>query len=90
MKLPSLKSLVADTIENHMHVAFKFYRKGELWYDVISQSQGVYDEVSTTVFTFPVPIEDCGDGVFLAEDKALMFMRYIRKQLDSLKKEIAK
>jgi hypothetical protein len=36
-------------------------------------------------FQFTVPIEDCGDGAFLVEDKAMMFMRYIRKQLDANK-----
>ena len=32
-------------------------------------------------FEFPVPINDCGDGTFLAEDKAILFMRYIRKHI---------
>jgi hypothetical protein len=33
-------------------------------------------------FEFYVPISDCGDGIFLSNDKASMFRRYIRKQLD--------
>jgi len=32
-------------------------------------------------FEFPVPVSDCGDGTFLAEDKAILFMRYIRKHV---------
>ena len=28
-----------------------------------------------------MPISDCGDGTFLAEDKAILFMRYIRKHV---------
>ena len=54
-------------------VKFVEYRKGNLWY-----------ESSLYTFTFPVPIEDVGDGVFLAEDKALLFMRYIRKHLETI------
>lgn len=36
---------------------------------------------------FPVPIEDIGDATFLAEDKAILFMRYIRKYIEEIKKE---
>jgi hypothetical protein len=50
-------------------VKFVRYRKGELWY------------VAEGGFEFPVPIEDTGDGEFLAEDRAAFFMRYIRKHL---------
>lgn len=57
-------------------VYFDFYRKGELWYK------------TTDDFRFPVPIEDCGDGTFLNEDKAELFMRYIRKQLKALESEV--
>ena len=53
------------------NVKFEFYRKGELFY----RTEGG--------FQFRVPIEDTGDGVFLAEDRAMIFMRYIRKELAS-------
>jgi len=56
-------------------VRLKFYRKGELWYE------------TEDGFPFPVPISDCGDATFLPEDKASLFMRYIRKQLEALKEE---
>ena len=58
-------------------VFFVKYRKGELIY---STEDG---------FEFPVPIEDAGDGVFLAEDKAITFMRYIRMHIASIEKEMA-
>lgn len=64
----SLKELV----NNGQRVKFSFYRQGELWY------------VTDLGFEFPVPISDTGDGVFLSEDKAILFMRYIRKQLASI------
>ncbi len=50
-------------------VRFKFYRDGELWYE------------TEDGFDFPVPISDAGTGVFKAEDKAIHYMRWIRKHL---------
>lgn len=65
-----IKSMVTDGKKVH----FQFYRSNELWYK------------TDTGFEFPVPIDDCGDGVFLAEDKAILFMRYIRKHINYLNK----
>ncbi len=48
-------------------VRFVFYRKGELHYETEFGEE------------FAVPIDDCGDAAFNAEDKALFFMRYMRK-----------
>lgn len=53
-------------------VSFVRYVKGELWYS------------TTSGFEFPVPVDDCGDGVFLAKDKTMLYMRYIRKHLASI------
>ena len=50
-------------------VQFSFYREGELWYQ------------TEDGFEFPVPTCDVGNATFLAEDKAILFMRYIRKHL---------
>jgi len=50
-------------------VRFKYYRDGELFYE------------TECGFVFPVPVSDTGHATFLAEDKALLFMRYIRRQL---------
>jgi hypothetical protein len=69
----SLKDLVKDGKKVH----FMFYRKMELWYK------------TDDGFEFPVPIEDIGDGIFLNEDKAMLFMRYIRKHLENIAKEKA-
>jgi len=52
-------------------VKFDFYRAGELWY------------VTECGFRFPVPASDTGDAVFKAEDKAILFMRWIRKHIAS-------
>ncbi len=61
----TLKQLVSDGKQVH----FQFYRKGELFYK------------TDDGFEFSVPVADAGDGVFLASDRAMLFMRYIRKQL---------
>lgn len=63
-------STLKELVGNGQRVKFVMYRKGHLYY------------TTTSGFDFAVPIEDCGDGVFLAEDKAMLFMRYIRKQLE--------
>lgn len=65
--MSTLKELVAGDKLVH----FQFYRKGELHYK------------TDDGFSFVVPVEDAGDGVFLASDRAMLFMRYIRKQLEA-------
>lgn len=52
-------------------VRFEYFSNGNLWYRTECR------------FMFPVPISDCGDASFLKEDKATLFMRYVRKQLKS-------
>lgn len=73
--LPTLKELV----NTGQMVHFEHYTVGELWYRV----DGYYG------FTFPVPVEDTQNGVFLRDDKAILFMRYIRKHRDMLELEMA-
>ncbi len=69
--MKTLKELIQGKVN------FEFYRGGNLYY-------------STSVdpkFIFPVPISDIGDAAFLKEDKAMLFMRYIRKYLEELEKD---
>lgn len=77
MERLDLWSYMSNTSIKHMvkdgkMVFFKFYRHSELHYE------------TQCGFEFVVPIEDCGDAVFLNEDKAILFMRYIRKQLEKI------
>ena len=58
-----------EMIVNNQQVRFSFYRDRQLWYE------------TECGFRFPVPIEDAGTATFLAEDRAILFMRYIRKQM---------
>jgi len=62
----SLKEMVID----NQKVSFQFYRDDKLWYS------------TECGFEFPVPLADTGTATFLAEDRAILFMRYIRKHRD--------
>ena len=50
-------------------VQFLFYKEGELWY------------TTECGFKFPVPIDDVGTAAMNVEDKAILFMRWIRKEI---------
>lgn len=63
---------IKDMVKDGKKVHFKFYRQKELWYE------------TEDGFEFPVPIDDVGDGIFLNEDKAMLFMRYIRKHISTI------
>lgn len=60
------------SIKNHVKglVTFQYYRDQQLWYKTDSG------------LLFPVPVEDIGNATFLAQDKAMLFMRYIRKFME--------
>lgn len=62
-----------EMVNNNQVVRFQFYREGELWY------------ATECGFEFPVPIADVGTGIFKAEDKALLFMRWIRPHMEMVK-----
>ena len=63
---------IKELVKDGKKVRFAFFRGKELWY---RHEDG---------FEFPVPIEDVGDAVFLAEDKAMLFMRYMRKHAEAI------
>jgi hypothetical protein len=63
---------IKDMVKDGKKVRFACFRGRDLWYRT---------ECS---FEFPVPIDDAGDAVFLAEDKAMLFMRYIRKHTQAI------
>ncbi len=67
---------IREMVENNQKVRFRFYRDGQLWYGTECD------------FEFPVPISEAGTATFLAEDKAILFMRYIRRHIEFLKKSM--
>jgi len=66
---------LSDLVKDNKKVRFSHYRDGEFFY------------TTDDGFTFPVPLDDItGNKVtLLAEDKALLFMRWIRKYIDTFK-----
>jgi hypothetical protein len=67
---------IKQMVENNQRVRFRFYRDGQLWY------------ATECDFEFPVPVSEAGTATFFAEDKAILFMRYIRKHMEFLKKSM--
>lgn len=64
-----------DMVKGGQKVRISFYSRGSLWY------------ITDSGFEFPVPVGDrgeVGNATFLAEDKAIYFMRYIRKYIQFL------
>lgn len=68
---PPLKAFVSNR-ENM--VEFSFFRSGHFFYEVQDYNTGVE-------YQFPVPIEDIGSATLTARDKAITFMRWIRKAM---------
>ena len=60
---------IKDMVGNNKKVKFIQYREGEFIYS------------TECGFEFPVPLADVGKATLLAEDKALLFLRYIRKHV---------
>lgn len=87
MNKPNLKDLIKDNT-----VSFLEYRKGYLYYLVKCQVgvemrpsfsySGESENPIYKYYKFPVEISDIGDATFKATDKAILFMRYIKKAID--------
>lgn len=61
-----------DMVSGNKQVTFVRYYDGDLWYKTECE------------FHFPVPVSDIGTAEFLAQDKAMLFMRYIRKHMSAI------
>lgn len=61
---------LVDLVGNNQQVRFLCADATHLWY------------ATDTDFVVPVPRDDVGDATFAARDKALLFMRYVRRQID--------
>lgn len=74
MKGNTKMNSIKEMVNNNKRVAFVRYQNNELWYS------------TECGFEFPVPISDTGEAAFLNSDKALLFMRWIRKHIDVIQK----
>ena len=66
-----------DLVKDNKKVKFLFYRDCTFYYE---QEDG---------FIFPISLEEAnvGRATFLAEDKAIYFMRWMKKYIESCKTE---
>ena len=65
---------IKEIVKNNT-VRFDRYRQNHMYYVVAVPGED-------SEFSFPVPLEDIGDATLNAEDKAITFMRYIRKAIE--------
>ena len=63
---------IKEMVSGGKQVTFIRYQSKELWY------------ITDCGFEFPVPIDDTGEAAFARQDKAMLYMRWIRKHLAML------
>jgi hypothetical protein len=71
---------IKELIKNNF-VKFDSYRQGNFYYKIIKSEQTALQEESIA-YLFTVPIDDIGAATLLSEDKAITFMRWIRKAIN--------
>jgi len=64
---------IKEMVKDGKKVRFTRYRQGHLYYQ------------TEDGFEFSVPLSAADDATFSAEDRAILFMRYIRKAMDLVK-----
>ena len=64
---------IKEMVKNK-RVTFIYFRDNELWY------------TTECGFEFPVPTWDTGGAYMNASDKAILYMRWIRKHIEFLEK----
>ncbi len=67
---------ISDYIKEDTTATFSYCDGEALWY-----------VLSGTFFIFPVPLEETKGATFKVRDKAVFFMRWVRKQLEYWEKE---
>lgn len=63
-------------------VTFAFYRQGHFYYNIPYHKKNDNGTINVHVLQFPVPIDDIGTATMLASDKAITFMRWIRRAIE--------
>ncbi|CAN5283758.1 hypothetical protein BH11PSE11_BH11PSE11_07700 [soil metagenome] len=63
---------IKEMVKDGKNVTLLYYKDAELWYR------------TECGFEFPVPISDTSNAKFLPKDRAMFFMRYIRKHIEML------
>lgn len=68
---------IKEMVANNKRVHFVRYCNNQLWYS------------TECGFEFPIPLNDTSEATFLAEDKALLFMRWIRQHIQYINSAVA-
>jgi len=66
---------IRDFVFGGNNVWFDYYRAGYLYYWTFMKG-------TSEMYSFPVPIDDIGGATLLSSDKAITFMRWIRKAIE--------
>ena len=68
---------LVDLVKDNKKVKFVYFRDNEFWYQ------------TDDGFLFPISLAEAtaGKATFLAEDKAIYFMRWMKKYIEACKKE---
>lgn len=80
-----MKVSIKDLVKGDNTVKFDSYRQGFFYYNVgLKEYHNINSDVfvETAKFQFPIPMDDIGTATLLREDKAITFMRWIRKAID--------
>lgn len=64
---------ISELVKNDNMVNFAFYRSGIFYYIVV---------IPNHIYEFQVPIDDIGTATLHDSDKAITFMRWIRKSIE--------
>lgn len=68
---------IKDLVSKEHVVAFDSYRAGFFYYNVFNINKVPDGET----YQFTIPVEDIGNATLMATDKAIIFMRWIRKAI---------
>ena len=82
-----------ELVKKPNKVVFNSYRAGFFYYTVVVNKPSIpkislgSEEIEEWIpnydlYQFPVPIEDIGNATMLSEDKAITYMRWIRKAME--------
>lgn len=69
---------IKEIVKNPNIVKFDHFRQGKFYYNVYNPNE----TPEGTVYQFNVPLEEIGDSTFNGTDKAIYFMRFIRKSIE--------
>jgi hypothetical protein len=74
-----IKELIKDN-----YVKFDSYRQGRFYYNVekVIRNENSPTGESIEKYQFTVPIDDIGTATLLSQDKAITYMRWIRKAIN--------